>query len=364
MKILIAPDKFKGSLTGLEVIEAIKQGIKSFDENIEIETQLLADGGEGTLEVLEQSLDVERIELSVAGPISKSTNAYYLLQGEVAYIEMAQASGLLLLPMKDRNPLYTSTFGTGQMILDAMDKGVKSINLFVGGSATNDCGLGMAKALGFQFYDANDKELEGRGEELGQVVKIDLDNVDDRIADINFKVLTDVQNPLLGDNGAAHVYGPQKGATVNIVDRLEQGAKHLVSVMSNDKENVSGAGAAGGLGYGALSFLNAEIQSGIEFLMEVTSLESKVKQVDLVITGEGSIDHQTLEGKVIAGLYELCKNLKVPMAVLCGRSNLDSFSKALIYQIMDKAKSTEDAMENAIAYLSELTQQLLSDFRA
>lgn len=364
MKVLIAPDKFKGSLTGLEVIEAIKKGIRSFDTKIKIEAQLLADGGEGTLDVLEQSLDVERLELSVSGPLRKATNAYYLLQGDVAYIEMAQASGLLLLPMQDRNPLYTSTFGTGQMILDAMDKGAKSINLFVGGSATNDCGLGMAKALGFQFYDTDGKELEGRGEELGQVAKIDLDNVDDRITDINFKVLTDVQNPLLGDNGAAHIYGPQKGATENIVSHLEQGAKHLTSVLNNAKENVLGAGAAGGLGYGALSFLNAEILSGIEFLIEVIALETKVRRADLVITGEGSIDQQTLEGKVIAGLYVLCKNLKVPMTLLCGRSTLDSFSKAPIYQIMDQAKSTEDAMENAAAYLSELTQQLLSNFRA
>ena len=364
MRILIAPDKFKGSLTGLEVIEAIRSGINSFEKDIHIETQLLADGGEGTLEIIESSLDLSRIEMTVSDPLGKAVKGYYLLGKGSAYIEMAQASGLLLLPSEQRNPLYTSTFGTGQMILDALNKGAQSINLFVGGSATNDCGLGMARALGFKFFNSRGSELKGRGKELCEVAKIGYEDVDPRIGQVTFQVLTDVQNPLLGHNGAAYVYGKQKGASTTDIERLEKGSYHLATKLSNGFENLQGAGAAGGLGYGAMAFLSAQVQSGINFLLDLTEVSKKVDWADLVITGEGSIDHQTLEGKVIAGLSQICQSRSTPLAIVCGISSLQSFGTTPIYQIIDKAKDTFDAMINAEVYLQELTQELLSEFEA
>lgn len=364
MKVLIAPDKFKGSLTGAEVIDAVKAGLRALNPDVQIQSQLLADGGEGTLEIIEKSLDLKRVDIPVNDPLGEAVQGYYLIKGESAYIEMAQASGLLLLPEERRNPLYTTTFGTGQMILDALDKGAKSINLFVGGSATNDCGLGMARALGFKFYDFNGNQLEGRGDDMGQVEKIEYDEVDLRIEEVSFNVLTDVQNPLLGENGAAYVYGKQKGADQTAIESLEGGANHLVNVLSSGFENKEGAGAAGGLGYGAMTFLNARVQSGINFLLELTNVRQKVDWADLVITGEGSIDYQTLEGKVIAGLSEICDSAATPLSIICGISSLQSFGSSQIYQIMDKTKSTSDAMTNAGEYVKELAQELLSDFRA
>ncbi len=364
MKVLIAPDKFKGSLTGTEVIGAVKAGLRISNPDIQIRSQLLADGGEGTLEIIEKSLDLRNVDITVNGPLGEVVQGYYLIKGESAFIEMAQASGLLLLPEERRNPLYTTTFGTGQMILDALDKGAKSINLFVGGSATNDCGLGMARALGFKFYDFNGNQLEGRGDDMGQVEKIEYDEVDLRIEQVSFNVLTDVQNPLLGENGAAYVYGKQKGADQTAIESLEEGANHLVNVLSSGFENKEGAGAAGGLGYGAMTFLNARVQSGINFLLELTNVSQKVDWADLVITGEGSIDHQTLEGKVIAGLSQICDSAATPLAIICGISTLQAFGNSPIYQIIDKAKSTSDAMTNAGEYVKELAQELLSDFRA
>lgn len=364
MNILIAPDKFKGSLTGLEVIAAIEAGIGAVGKNHLVTSQLLADGGEGTLEVLYHSLKLEKISLKVSGPLMRPTEAYYLMGEEVAYIEMAQASGLLLLSEAERNPLFTSTFGTGELILDALQRGAKTINLFVGGSATNDCGLGMAKALGYQFFDQKGNQLSGKGEDLSHVFSIQEDAVNALVAKTEFRVLTDVQNALLGDNGAAKIYGRQKGASENDINALEEGAKHLTALRNDKKELSPGAGAAGGLGYGAMTFLAARVESGIHFLMRQTQLEEKVLAADLVITGEGSIDHQTLEGKVIAGLYELCQKHGKPMAVVCGRSSMKTFDKSAIFQVMDVAESVEDAMANAGSYVSELSKQLLLNFRA
>ena len=364
MRLLIAPDKFKGSLTGLEVIEAIRSGVKKFDSTIKIDSQLLADGGEGTLEIIEDTLDVDRIELSVQGPLNERVNASYLFDGKEAYIEMAKASGLLLLEKRDRNPLYTSTYGTGQLIKDALSRGAQQINLFVGGSATNDAGLGMARALGYEFYNQRNELLQGKGSDMGEVHSISNTNVLPKLSLCGFRVLTDVKNSFLGKDGAAHVYAEQKGANPNQIQSLEKGAEHLASFLSNGYENEKGAGAAGGMGYGAKTFLNAEIESGIDFLLELTRMKEKVQSADLVISGEGSIDHQSLEGKVVIGLYDLCKDLKTPLAMICGRSSFDFFMESKLYQVITAAQDTEDAMTNAAYYIKLLTEELLFDFRS
>jgi len=364
MIILIAPDKFKGSLSSLEVIEAITNGVKRAYPEAQIESQRLADGGEGSLEILEETLGLKRIELTVNDPLFRPISTFYLTDDKRAFIEMAAASGLLLLSENERNPMNTSTFGTGELIRHALKSGCREINLLIGGSATNDCGLGMAKALGFQFFDKDQQVLEGTGADLERVASFSQEDIESSISKCQFNVLTDVQNPLLGEEGAAHVYAAQKGADLEMIEMLENGAKNLVEVLANGKEKINGAGAAGGLGYGAMSFLNAKVVSGINFMLDLTEMEEKVRNADLVITGEGSVDEQSLQGKVIAGLQELCQLHQKPMAIVCGISTLNSWNDLPIYQVMNKAENIEDAMKNTGSYVEILTKELIQDFNS
>lgn len=360
--ILISPDKFKGSLTSEQVCEAIKAGIKKYNPEIIFTTQPLADGGEGTLDILKAVLGLEKIAVTVKGPLMRSIDTYYLRNEKVAFVEMANASGLLLLKKEERNPLLTSTFGTGEMIAHALDNGVREVYLMIGGSATNDGGIGMAQALGYNF---------GLGEEvpngaaLSEVQSCDKSNIHPRIKEVKFTVLCDVQNPLIGEQGASAVYGPQKGANDAMVRQLDAGLQNLAKVIGNGREQNPGAGAAGGLGYGAISFLNATLKSGIETVMELTSFSQHLQKADLVITGEGQLDAQTLSGKVIAGVKQQADKLNKPVAVVCGVARDIEEGNALglqhIYQVMSKAESVDDAMKNAAKYVSELTTELLHD---
>jgi len=363
MQILIAPDKFKGSLTSQEVIAALKRGLKSF-QGIDMVSQPLADGGEGSLDIIEQAWLAERISMEVQGPRGAPIKAYYLKKGKTAYIEMAQASGLPLVAKNRQDPLVTSTFGTGQLIKDAVLKGCQEVNLFIGGSATNDCGLGMAKALGFDFLDDLGSPLRGIGADLSKVTKVDRELVMPSLSKLKFKVFTDVQNPLYGPEGAAKVYAKQKGADEAGIEVLESGAVHLAKVLANGLENVGGAGAAGGLGYGAMSFLNAQIVSGIDEIMRLIGIEKKVQNADLVITGEGRVDQQSLQGKVIDGLKRLCDQHDTPMVIICGQSTLDVWDGIPIYSVVQRASNLEDAIQNASAYISRITQDLMSDFHS
>ena len=360
MKVLICPDKFKGSLTAQEVADAIYRGLKNHDKSIEVIQQVLADGGEGTLALLESQFQATRVPVQVKDPLFRSIDTFYLRKGDQAIIEMANASGLQLLSQEERNPLKTTSFGTGQMILDAIEKGALEIILTIGGSATNDAGLGMAQALGFDFGLTDEETVGGK---LATVSNYSDLNVQKLLDQVQFTVLSDVKNPLLGKDGATYVYGKQKGANEQMQVDLEKGMQHFSELIGSGMELVEGAGAAGGMGYAALTFLNAKIISGIDYIIEQTNLREKAEWADLVITGEGQYDLQTQTGKVISGVQKLCEKLDRPLRIVCGRAvEVDSEDK--IYQVINKANDLTDAMENAGYYVQGLTQDLLIDFKA
>lgn len=372
MRVVIAPDKFKGSLTALKVCEAIECGIKKFDSTIEIIKHPLADGGEGTLDILQNYFELTTVEVVVKNPLFKDIVATYMVSKDTAYIEMSNASGLQLLNEEEKNCLYTTTFGTGQFILDAIKKGFKKIVLFIGGSATNDAGIGMAAALGFQFLDVNNEVLKPIGKSLSAIKTIENTDFQVSMNDINFTVVCDVKNPLYGLNGAAYVYGGQKGASMEDIETLDVGlqnfSKQVSKYLHKEIATIPGAGAAGGLGAGAVCFLNARIKSGIDFVMEQTGFDALLKNdIDLVITGEGSVDKQTIEGKVIKGISERAYHNNIPFSIISGivkdeeliRENLHPKS---IASIMELGVTTLDAMENASEHIKAIAYKLMEDF--
>lgn len=331
-----------------------------FDPSIETLSLPLADGGEGTLDVLETNLDLEKVEVIVSDPIFRHINAYYLKNGNTAHIEMAQASGLLRLNLEEYNPLKTSTYGTGELIKHAIDSGVKQINLFVGGSATNDGGIGMASALGSRFYAKGGNVLKPTAESLPKILDFDVTAMIKQTRGIEFKVLTDVKNELYGIAGASHVFAGQKGASEGQIVALDNGLKHLAQLLNNGHENVKGAGAAGGLGYGAISFLNAKVQSGISFMLDISKFDEKVKAVDLVITGEGRIDYQSINGKVISGVMHIAKHYNKAVNLACGYSEIE-LENSPVYQIIEIAKDLNDAKTNAASYLQLIGERIARD---
>lgn len=365
MRVLICPDKFKGSLTGIEVCNAIRKGLLRFDSSIEITMLPLADGGEGTLDVLESVLETERIPLTVNDPLFRPVSTYYLKSKDLAFIEMANASGLQLLKPQERNPLKTSTFGTGEMIADALSKGVSHVYLLIGGSATNDGGIGMAKALGYHFVTGGNVHFAATGEQLEMIEGVVSNEVHERVKEVKFTVLSDVRNELLGKEGASYVYGKQKGADDGTIELLDKGLKNLSKVLNNGFERVNGAGAAGGLGYGAMSFLQAEIKSGIETIMEIVGFRQHLEKVDLIITGEGKLDAQTAEGKVISGVLSCATENNIPIGIICGVAdeNLSGVDRECVYQVTELALNHGDAMTNAEKYVEDLAFNLIRDMR-
>lgn len=365
MKIVVAPDKFKGSLSANEVCASIEKGIKKLDEQIEVLKVPLADGGEGTLGVIESLYNPIRVKCEVLDPLSRPIEAYYLKSNNTAFIEMAKASGLQLLKKKERNPLYTTTYGTGQLIKDALDRGVSEMYLMIGGSATNDGGIGMAQALGYSFKDRFGGELLPVGESLTKIQKVipPIDTVS--ITKCKVTVLTDVQNPLFGEDGASRIYGPQKGASYKEVELLDNGLEHLAKVMGNANELMVGTGAAGGLGYGAMSFLGADLRSGIEVLLEISDFKKLLKNTDLIITGEGKFDEQTLSGKVIFGVSQAANQNNIPYGILCGVQDdfeIKDMAPVFVDEVSRLSNSFQDSMKNASTYLTELAAQQLAAF--
>ncbi|WP_430933207.1 glycerate kinase [Saccharicrinis sp. 156] len=366
MKIIIAPDKFKGSLTGLEFCDAVERGIKKHVSDIEIVKLPLADGGDGTIEVLKYYLDGEMITLEVHDPLYRKINASYLYSEskKTAYIEMAEASGIRLLKNEELNPLETSTFGTGELIADALNKGVKHIILGIGGSATNDGGLGMAKALGYRFFDVNNKELEGKGSDLIKLVKIDSSRVNPRIKNVNFDVACDVDNTLFGINGAAYTYAPQKGASYETVKQLDSGLRNYNAVVKNkfykDLQHIPGAGAAGGMGAGSILFLNAQLNSGIDLIKNEANFDRNIVGADWIITGEGKLDEQTFSGKVIKGVMDSLTTQK--LAVFCGISELapeklPELGVHYLKETRDLSISLDDSIKYAGRYLEMAVEE-------
>ncbi|MBR9874801.1 MAG: glycerate kinase [Vibrionaceae bacterium] len=324
MKIVIAPDSYKESLNAMDVAIAIEKGFKHVMPNAEYIKLPMADGGEGTVQSLVDATGGEIIEHSVTGPLGEPVTGFYGLMGDgkTAIIEMAAASGLHLVDPDKRNPMITTTFGTGELIAAVLDKGVEHIIVGIGGSATNDGGLGMAQALGIRLLDETGESLGFGGGELSKLHSIDTSGLDPRLAQVRLEVACDVDNPLCGPQGASQVFGPQKGATPEMVEQLDRNLVHYSRIietqLGQDALNRPGAGAAGGLGAALMSLLNAELRPGIEIVMDAINLEETIEHADLVITGEGRIDSQTIHGKTPVGIARVANKHFVPVIGIAG----------------------------------------------
>ncbi|SNX53602.1 glycerate kinase [Thermoanaerobacterium sp. RBIITD] len=355
MKILLAPDSFKGSLSSKDVCNALKEGIKRAID-AEILEVPIADGGEGTVEAMVVSAGGRIIGVDVTGPLGERVRAYYgILNDGTAVIEMAASSGLYLVPEDKRNPLFTTTYGVGEVIKAALDNGCRNFIIGVGGSSTNDGGAGMAQALGVKLLSKDGNNIQYGGGNLDKLVSIDLTNIDKRIYESKFTVASDVDNPLCGERGASYVYGPQKGATPEMVDLLDKNLRHYADIVEKaigkDMSEYPGAGAAGGLGFGLMAFLNANLRPGIEIVMEVAKMEEKIKSSDIVITGEGNTDYQTAFGKAPAGIAKLAKKYQKPVIILSGglgRNYKDLYKIGVtsLFSIVDRPMTLKDAMIN------------------
>lgn len=360
MKILISIDSLKGSLSSIEAGNAIKKGILKVKEGAQVKILPLADGGEGTVDALVQWMNGKKETIEVTGPIAKKVDATYglLKNTSTAIIEIAQASGLTLVPTELRNPLYTTTYGVGEIIKEAINKGYRNFIVGIGGSATNDAGIGMLQALGFEFYDENNKLVGLGGKVLNEIRHIKIENRLKELDECKFKIACDVNNPLFGKNGAAYIYGSQKGATSEIIEELDNGLRNFSKVVKNylskDVANVEGAGAAGGLGFAFLAFLNSKLESGIKIILEEIKLEEELKDADFVITGEGRLDNQTAMGKAPIGVAKLAKKYGVKViglagattedAVKCNEEGIDAY-----FSIVNRAMTIEEAMDKATA---------------
>lgn len=370
MKIVVAPDSFKGSLTAMEVAETIEKGIKKVDEKIEVIKAPMADGGEGTVQSLVDATGGKIIETFALDPLLRRIKAFYGILGDnkTAVIEMAAASGLPLLKENERNPLKATTYGTGELILDALNRGCRNIIIGIGGSATNDGGEGMAKALGIEFTDRDGKDIGFGGGSLYKLYKIDLSKIDKRIYECNILAACDVDNPLCGERGASFVFGPQKGASPEDVKILDNNLRHYGEIIEKTLGkkiiNYEGAGAAGGLGAGLLVFLNAELKSGVEIVIETTGLEKKIKDADLAITGEGMIDFQTAFGKAPYGVAQVASKYGVPVIAITGGIGKGAntlYNKGFnsIFSIVDRPMSLNEAMENGSMLLEDTAERIM-----
>lgn len=371
MKVIIAPDSFKGCLSAKQAALAIERGIKKAVSNgLSLETIKIpmADGGEGTVEAIIEAVGGNIISDAALDPLGKEIKAFYgVLPDNTAVIEMAAASGLNLIDASERNPLRTTTYGTGQLILSGLKRGCQRFIIGIGGSATNDCGAGMAQALGVKLSDRDGHEIGFGGGELDKVAKIDLSTLHPSIKTAKFTIASDVKNPLCGPNGASYVYGPQKGATPDIVKILDNNLNHFAEVikkdMGKDLLNVPGAGAAGGLGAGLLTFLNADIKSGIDIVMEVADFEAKIKNADYVITGEGATDFQSMFGKVPFGIAQVAKKWGKP--VLCisgtlgtGYEKLYDVGITSLFSIVNKPMALDEAIQRGEELLEKVTENI------
>jgi glycerate kinase len=366
VKFILAPDKFKGSLTGIEFCNIVEEGIRSVLPKAEILKLPLADGGDGTIEILDYHLHGKMAEVSVNDPLFRPILASYLFIKSTltAFIEMAEASGMELLSADEQNCFYTTTYGTGELIHDAIKKGAKNIILGIGGSATNDCGIGMANALGFKFLNNDGNEVVAIGKNMSEIKKIDTAHVLKDLDQINFKVACDVTNTLYGENGAAYVYAPQKGANSEEIQQLDKGLINMAVLFKQqfdmDIQNRKGAGAAGGMGAGSMVFLKADLISGIDLVKDLIDFENISKQADWIITGEGKLDHQTLSGKTIHGIIKTAKKYNIPIAAFCGsidlsQKELEMAGISYADSVLKKAKNLQDAMVNSSDYLKNIS---------
>ncbi|MFS0821662.1 glycerate kinase [Bacillus sp. 1P02SD] len=371
MKILIAPDSFKGSLTANQVAEAMREGIHSVSPETEVVIVPLADGGEGTVNSLMESTNGYFRNLEVYNPIGNKVNAQYGITGDskTAVIELASASGLQTLPKNELDPAKASTFGSGQLILDALEIGIRSFIICLGGSATNDGGTGILRALGFRFLDSLGKELEPGGLALNRLHTIDESNVDERVRNSRFQVACDVDSPLIGPKGASFIFGPQKGALPEMAQKLDVSLSNFAErvYLHNGRRvhNLPGGGAAGGTSAGLYALLNAELAPGFEIVKKSLKLNMlfEKERFDLVLTGEGRIDHQTASGKVISSLASLAKiynveTIAIAGAVEDGLEVLHERGLTAAFSILDGPKSLEQAIENSFFLIKKQSEQI------
>lgn len=358
MKIVVASDSFKGSLSSTEVATAAARGIKSVYPDCEAVAVSVADGGEGTVDAVVEALGGEIVATVVSDPLGRPISARYGIVGKMAIIEMAAASGLPLLRKEECNPLLTSTYGTGEMIMDAVKRGCRDFLVGVGGSATNDAGMGMLQALGFRFYNIDYQEIiDGCGGRLQDVARIDDAGVMDAVCQCRFTVACDVDTPFCGSEGAAYVFAPQKGADMEMVARLDSGMVSFAEVIEKtygmDVTSMAGAGAAGGMGGGFYAFLNARLKRGVDMVLDAIDFDSIIRGADLVITGEGKIDYQTVKGKTAAGVLARAKAQDIPVVAIAGRVEMcDSLAQmgfAGVYAIWEEEMPLEVAMQSNTA---------------
>lgn len=374
-KIIIAPDSFKGSLSSIEVADAIEKGIHNILPNCTIVKIPIADGGEGTMNTLVSAMKGKKIKVNVHDPLMRCIEVEYGLvnNDKTAVIEMASASGITLLSKQEQNPVATTTFGTGELIKNALKRGCRNFLIGIGGSATNDAGTGMLRALGYRFLDKNGEETDGTGKTLSEICSIDELEVMPELKEAHFTIACDVNNPFSGPNGAAHIYAPQKGASVQMTKELDKGMKSFAKLIENERKidlnTIEGAGAAGGLGGGFIAFLNAELKPGIEMVLMAVDFEKHLQNADLVITGEGKIDLQTGMGKAGSGILDAASKKNVPVIAIGGSvediENLNRRGFLSVFSIIPSPMSVEQAMQkdNAQRNITQTTIQIMRTIR-
>lgn len=358
MKIVIAPDSYKESLSALEVANAIEQGFREIWPDADYVKIPVADGGEGTVEAMVEATTGRIVEVDVTGPLGEPVTAFYGLSGDerTAFIEMAAASGLEQVPVTLRDPLKTTSWGTGELIRHALDVGVDHIIIGLGGSATNDGGAGMVQALGAKLLDAQQNEIGKGGAALDALVRIDISHLDPRLAACRIEVACDVTNPLTGKEGASAVFGPQKGATAETIDRLDTALAHYAQIIARDLKvdvlELAGGGAAGGMGAALYAFCGAQLRRGIEIVTDALQLDAYVADADLVITGEGRIDSQTIHGKVPVGVAKVAKRYNKPVIGIAGSLTADvgivhEHGLDAVFSVIYTICTLDDALKNA-----------------
>lgn len=370
MRVTVSIDSFKGSLSTFEAADAVLAGIKRVYEDAEVNICPLADGGEGTVEAVVSATGGEMVSKMVNNPLGKPVMASYGITDEkTAIIEMSAAAGITLISEAERNPMNTTTYGVGELISDAISKGCRKFIIGIGGSATNDGGVGMLQALGFEFLDKNGNQVIWGAKGLSEISEIRLCNAEKELSECSFLVACDVKNPLCGELGCSAVYGPQKGATPEMIEKMDKDLRQYANMTKNviptADENMSGTGAAGGLGFAFMAYLNAELKSGVDLVIEETNLENYVKESDVVVTGEGRLDGQSYMGKAPIGVAKLAKKYGKRViafsgcvtedAVICNEYGIDAF-----FPILRKPASLSEAMnkENAYKNLADTAEQV------
>ncbi|QTJ45504.1 glycerate kinase [Dolosigranulum pigrum] len=369
MKIVIAPDSFKESMTALEAANAIERGFRKVFTQADYKKIPMADGGEGTVESVIDATDGRLRRIQVHGPLGEEIYASYGISGDgkLAIIEMAASSGLQLTVEKNRNPMKTSTIGFGELINDALDQGVDELLLGIGGSATNDAGAGMISSLGGKLLNKNGKEIHPTGEGLAELSKIDLSGLHPRLKDVDIRVACDVDNPLCGPQGASYIYGQQKGGTPEQIEQLDQNLARFAQVLKNqfgrDVMHIPGAGAAGGLGASLVGLLGASLERGGDLIVDILDLKEKIQGADLVITGEGGINHQTVYGKTPIAVSMVAKQYNVPTIAIAGclKDDYDViFDKGIsaVFSIIQELNPLEVILNNGEVNLEKVAENI------